>query len=97
MTRRWSWIVAGGLAGFLGANQPAQACSCGPYIGPVGYGDPVPANLTFYAGNCVADIPWQSLRVFIDGVEQPIETRQDQLRKRYFDPKEGALPKAYER
>lgn len=43
------------------------------------------------------EIGTAAVRVFIDGVEQPIETRQDQLRKRYFDPKEGALPKAYER
>lgn len=43
------------------------------------------------------EIGTAAVRVFIDGVEQPIETRQDQLRKRYFDPKEGALPKAYQR
>ena len=36
-------------------------------------------------------------RVWIDGVEQPLATRQDKLKQRYFDPKEGALPKAYER
>lgn len=35
--------------------------------------------------------------VFIDGVEQPLENRQDRLRDRYRTPTEGALPKAYDR
>ena len=35
--------------------------------------------------------------VLIDGVEQPIASRQRQLRDRYLTPGEGALPKAYER
>ncbi|MBX9881210.1 MAG: amidohydrolase family protein [Sphingomonas sp.] len=35
--------------------------------------------------------------VFIDGVKQPLGTRQAELLKRYRQPQEGALPKAYER
>jgi imidazolonepropionase-like amidohydrolase len=35
--------------------------------------------------------------VYIDGVKQPLRTRQDALRDRYMVPGEGALPKAYER
>ena len=35
--------------------------------------------------------------VMIDGVQQPLETRQTKLRDRYRTPGEGALPKAYER
>ena len=35
--------------------------------------------------------------VWIDGVSQPLETRQTRLRARYAKPGEGALPKAYER
>jgi imidazolonepropionase-like amidohydrolase len=35
--------------------------------------------------------------VYIDGVKQPLRTRQDALRERYMVPQEGALPKAYER
>jgi imidazolonepropionase-like amidohydrolase len=35
--------------------------------------------------------------VWIDGVRQPLETRQTRLRARYADPKEGALPNAYDR
>lgn len=36
-------------------------------------------------------------KVFIDGVEQPLSTRQTRLRDRYAKPQEGALPKAYDR
>lgn len=35
--------------------------------------------------------------VYIDGVKQPLGTRQSELLKRYRQPQEGALPKAYER
>lgn len=35
--------------------------------------------------------------VFIDGVRQPIDSRQRQLRNRYLNVTEGALPKAYDR
>ena len=35
--------------------------------------------------------------VYIDGIKQPLRTRQDALRDRYMLPGEGALPKAYER
>jgi imidazolonepropionase-like amidohydrolase len=36
------------------------------------------------------------VRVFIDGVEQPMANRQTKLRDRYLNPTEGDLPKAYE-
>ncbi len=36
-------------------------------------------------------------RVWIDGVEQSLVTRQTRLRDRYLKPEEGALPKAYDR
>ncbi|WP_448660161.1 amidohydrolase family protein [Sphingomonas sp. CJ99] len=35
--------------------------------------------------------------VYIDGVEQPLVNRQTRLFRRYAQPQEGALPKAYER
>lgn len=35
--------------------------------------------------------------VMIDGVQQPLETRQTKLRDRYRTPGERELPKAYER
>ena len=36
------------------------------------------------------------VRVFIDGVEQPLTNHQTKLRDRYAQPGEGDLPKAYE-
>ena len=36
------------------------------------------------------------VRVFIDGVEQPLTNHQTKLRDRYAQPSEGDLPKAYE-
>lgn len=36
------------------------------------------------------------LRVFIDGVEQPLDNHQTRLRERYRTPEESDLPKAYE-
>jgi len=35
-------------------------------------------------------------RLFIDGVEQPLDNHQTRLRDRYSTPQEGELPKAYE-
>jgi imidazolonepropionase-like amidohydrolase len=35
--------------------------------------------------------------VWIDGVRQPLQTRQTRLRTRYTHPQEGNLPKAYDR
>jgi imidazolonepropionase-like amidohydrolase len=35
--------------------------------------------------------------VIIDGVEQPLDNRQNRLRDRYARPTEGNLPKAYDR
>jgi imidazolonepropionase-like amidohydrolase len=35
--------------------------------------------------------------VWIDGIRQPLATRQTRLRDRYAKPQEGALPKAYDR
>ena len=37
-----------------------------------------------------------AVRVFIDGIEQPLDNHQTRLRTRYRHPQEGALPKAYE-
>jgi imidazolonepropionase-like amidohydrolase len=36
-------------------------------------------------------------KVWIDGVRQPLVTRQTRLRDRYATPKEGVLPKAFDR
>ncbi|RYY29430.1 MAG: amidohydrolase [Sphingomonadales bacterium] len=43
------------------------------------------------------EIGTSAVNVIIDGVEQPLTSRQSKLRDRYWKPTEGALPKAYER
>lgn len=36
------------------------------------------------------------VRLFIDGIEQPLQNHQSRLRDRYLTPQEGSLPKAYD-
>lgn len=43
------------------------------------------------------EIGSRAVAVYIDGVEQPMVSRQTRLRDRYWEPKEGPLPKAYQR
>ena len=76
------------------SSVPAEAIGMGDEIGSLRAGrrgdvviwDGDPLEL----GSAVA-------AVYIDGVKQPLRTRQDALRERYRVPQEGTLPKAYER
>ncbi len=76
------------------SSMPAEAMGLGGDYGSLRPGRR--GDVVVWDGDPL-EIGTAAVKVFIDGVEQPIETRQDQLRKRYFDPKEGALPKAYQR
>ena len=76
------------------SSKPAEAVGMGGEFGSLRPGRR--GDIVLWDGDPL-EIDTAAVRVFIDGVEQPVETRQDLLRKRYFDPKEGALPKAYER
>ncbi|MFL9842642.1 amidohydrolase family protein [Sphingomonas sp. ST-64] len=76
------------------SSKPAEAMGMGAEFGSLRPGRR--GDIVLWDGDPL-EIGTAAVRVFIDGVEQPVETRQDLLRKRYFDPKEGALPKAYER
>lgn len=76
------------------SSKPAEAMGMGGEFGSLRPGRR--GDVVVWDGDPL-EIGTAAVRVFIDGLEQPIETRQDQLRKRYFDPKEGALPKAYQR
>ncbi|MET0309969.1 MAG: amidohydrolase family protein, partial [Sphingomonas sp.] len=75
-------------------SKPAEALGMGADFGslkPGRHGDVV-----IWDGDPL-EIGSNATAVFIDGVEQPLTTRQTRLRDRYWDPKEGALPKAYQR
>lgn len=76
------------------SSKPAEAMGMGADFGslkPGRHGDVV-----IWDGDPL-EIGSTATTVFIDGVEQPLTTRQTRLRDRYWEPKEGALPKAYQR
>ena len=75
-------------------SVPAEALGMGGEFGslrPGGRGDGV-----IWDGDPL-EIGTSATSVYIDGVEQPMTSRQTRLRDRYWEPKEGALPKAYQR
>ena len=74
-------------------SRPAEAMGMGAEFGslkPGRHGDVV-----IWDGDPL-EIGTSAVSVFIDGVEQPMTSRQTRLRERYWDPKEGPLPKAYQ-
>lgn len=76
------------------SSKPAEALGLGGEFGslkPGRHGD-----LVIWDGDPL-EIGTSAVNVFIDGVEQPLDSRWTRLKQRYFDPKEGALPKAYQR
>lgn len=76
------------------SSKPAEAMGMGGEFGSLRAGRR--GDLVVWDGDPL-EIGTAAVRVYIDGIEQPLTTRQDKLKQRYFDPKEGALPKAYER
>lgn len=76
------------------SSKPAEAMGMGGEFGSLRTGRR--GDVVVWDGDPL-EIGTAAVRVWIDGVEQPLKTRQDKLKERYFDPKEGALPKAYER
>ena len=76
------------------SSKPAEAMGMGGEFGSLRPGRR--GDVVVWDGDPL-EIGTAAVRVWIDGVEQPLTTRQDKLKERYFDPKEGALPKAYER
>ncbi|MBB5685290.1 imidazolonepropionase-like amidohydrolase [Sphingobium boeckii] len=75
-------------------SGPAEALGLGSEIGSLRAGRR--ADVVLWNGDPL-EITSAPERVWIDGVEQPMETRQTKLRDRYRTPVEGNLPKAYER
>ncbi len=75
-------------------SKPAEALGMGGEFGslkPGRHGDVV-----IWDGDPL-ELGTRAVSVFIDGVEQPLDSRWTKLRQRYLTPQEGALPKAYER
>lgn len=74
--------------------KPAEAIGMGGEFGSLRPGRR--GDVVIWDGDPL-EIGSAAVRVWIDGIEQPLDTRQQKLKDRYFDPKEGALPKAYQR
>jgi imidazolonepropionase-like amidohydrolase len=75
-------------------SGPAEAMGMGGEIGSLRAGRR--ADVVVWDGDPLENSSTPVL-VLIDGVQQPLETRQTKLRDRYRNVSEGDLPKAYER
>jgi len=75
-------------------SKPAAAIGMDGEIGSLRAG--CRADVVIWDGDPL-ELASNPVAVFIDGVAQPMISRQTRLRDRYLDPREKALPKAYER
>lgn len=75
-------------------SKPAQVIGMGSEIGSLQPGRR--GDVVIWDGDPL-EVTSGVEAVWIDGVRQPIETRQTRLRARYAHPQEGNLPKAYDR
>ena len=75
-------------------SGPADALGMGNDIGSLRPGRR--ADVVLWNGDPL-ELTSHAERVWIDGVEQPMVSRQTKLRDRYARPGEGDLPKTYER
>lgn len=76
------------------SSVPAEAVGLGGQIGSLRPGRA--GDVVIWSGDPL-ELDTAALAVWIDGVKQPLATRQGQLLKRYLTPQEGPLPKAYQR
>ncbi|GAA4222636.1 amidohydrolase family protein [Sphingomonas endophytica] len=75
-------------------SGPAEAIGMGGEIGSLRAGRR--ADVVIWDGDPL-ELSSVPVATWIDGVSQPMRSRQTELRDRYLAPTEGALPKAYER
>jgi imidazolonepropionase-like amidohydrolase len=75
------------------SSKPAEALGMGGEFGSLQPGRR--GDVVIWDGDPL-EIGSMPTQVFVDGIEQPLVTRQQRLRDRYLDPTEGALPKAYQ-
>lgn len=75
-------------------SKPAQVIGMGAEIGSLQTGRR--GDVVIWDGDPL-EVTSGVEAVWIDGVSQSLETRQTRLRTRYANPKEGNLPKAYDR
>lgn len=76
------------------SSKPAEALGMGGEFGSLKAGRR--GDVVIWDGDPL-EIGTSAVNVFIDGIEQPLDSRWTRLKQRYLDPKDGALPKAYQR
>lgn len=74
-------------------SRPAEAIGMSGRIGVLKSG--AAGDLVLWNGDPL-ELSSTPVRVFIDGIEQPLDSHQSRLRERYRDLDEGDLPKAYD-
>ena len=75
------------------SSGPAEALGMGDRFGSLKPGRA--GDVVIWDGDPL-EVSSGVVRVFIDGIEQPLTNHQTRLRDRYNNPAEGDLPKAYE-
>jgi len=75
-------------------SRPAEAVGLGRDLGSLAPGRR--ADVVIWSGDPL-QVSSNAEAVFIDGVQQPIDTRQTKLRERYKDLSRDVLPEAYRR
>lgn len=75
-------------------SKPAEVIGMGAEIGSLRVGRR--GDVVIWDGDPL-EVTSAVEKVWIDGVAQPLESRQTRLRARYATPQEGALPKAFDR
>ncbi|SFK17589.1 Imidazolonepropionase [Sphingomonas sp. NFR04] len=76
------------------SSKPAEAMGMGEAYGSLKAGRA--GDVVVWDGDPL-EIGSMPVKLYVDGIEQPLTTRQTRLRDRYWKPEEGALPKAYQR
>lgn len=76
------------------SSQPAEAVGMGGEIGSLRPGRR--GDVVIWSGDPL-EVTTAAEAVWIDGVRQPLSTRQTRLRDRYRTPQESERPKAYDR
>ncbi|KTF68413.1 amidohydrolase family protein [Sphingomonas sp. HT-1] len=76
------------------SSKPAEAMGMGESYGSLRPGRA--GDVVVWDGDPL-EIGSAPVKLFVDGIEQSLATRQTRLRDRYWKPTESALPKAYER
>lgn len=74
--------------------KPAEAMGMGDAFGSLRPGRA--GDVVVWDGDPL-EIGSMPVKLYVDGIEQPLSSRQTRLRDRYWKPEEGALPKAYQR